>query len=74
MNRSVLKVNKCIFGLAVGKRDYGSGGYSHSGLTGGPVRVKKAQGKNFENYPQMVVSFYNNPQMAVYEPENFVIW
>ena len=49
------------------------GGYSHCGLTGGPVRVKKAQSKNFENYPQMVVSFYKNPQMELYEPENFVI-
>ena len=32
----------------------GGGGYSDCG----PVRVKKAQSKNFENYAQMVVSFY----------------
>ena len=50
------------------------GGYSHCGQTGGPVRAKEGQSKNFEKYPQMVVSFYKNPHMVVHEPENWVIW
>ena len=41
---------------------------------GGPVRAKEGQSKNFEKYPQMVVSFYKNPHMVVHEPENWVIW
>ena len=50
------------------------GGYSHCGLTGGPVSAKEGQSKNFEKYRQMVVSFYKNPHMVVHEPENWVIW
>ena len=50
------------------------GGYSHSGLTGGPVRAKEGQSKNFENYPQMAVSFYKNPQMVVHKLENWISW
>ena len=47
--------------------------YSHCGLTRGssPVRAKEGQSKTFENLPQMVVSFYKNPQMVVQEPENW---
>ena len=30
-------------------------GYSHFGLTGGPVKVKEGQSKIFEKYPQIVV-------------------
>ena len=39
----------------------GGGGYSHYGLTGGPVRAKEGQSKNFEKYPQMAVSFLQKP-------------
>ena len=33
-----------------------------------PDRVEKDQSKYFEKYPQMVVSFYENPQMGVHGP------
>ena len=46
-------------------------GYSHCGGT--PiVSPKEGQRKNFEKYPQMVVSFYKNPQMEFHKPENWV--
>ena len=44
-----------------GRVSQGPGGYSHYGLTGGPVRAKEGQSKNFEKYPQMAVSFSQKP-------------
>ena len=53
----------------VGYKDKHPGGHSHCGLTVGPVRAKEGQSKNFEKYPQMVVSIYKNPHMVVHETE-----
>lgn len=42
--------------------------YSIVASQGGPVRVKEGESKNFENCPQMEVS-YRIPQMIVWEPK-----